>query len=426
VKELLREVFTDTLAQLEQRLREATPRGLGAAVRHAGAGGRVVLLAFGKAARNMAASVLPHLPAARTRGLLVPPATDAARLDPFEVIPGGHPLPTAGSFRAAARALELCRGASADDHVVFLISGGGSSLLEQPLDGAATVDAWRAFYLALVGCGARIDRVNAIRRRLSDVKGGRLALAAAAAAGQTTMLVRDVAGPLEDVASGPTGDFDGAPDTLRADLAEFGLLDALPEPLRTRVERGEVPRLQGLPSRVASHAAWITVLDESDARRFAMARLARADVVVDADGTTDDLPVERAAELLLQRLHELREQHAGRVALVATGELSVPLPANPGTGGRNQQFVLACAQRIAGQPITVLSAGTDGVDGNSPAAGALADGHTMVRARAAGFDVHDALRRCDAFPLLHALGDTIVTGPTGTNVRDLRVLVHHG
>jgi hydroxypyruvate reductase len=103
----------------------------------------------------------------------------------------------------------------------------------------------------------------------------------------------------------------------------------------------------------------------------------------------------------------------------------VPLPANPGIGGRNQQFVLECARLIRGRPITVLSGGTDGIDGNSTAAGGLADGHTMARARARGCDVHRALRDCDAFPLLQALGDTVVTGPTGTNVRDLRVLVHH-
>ncbi|MBL8735336.1 MAG: hypothetical protein JNL12_02800 [Planctomycetes bacterium] len=113
------------------------------------------------------------------------------------------------------------------------------------------------------------------------------------------------------------------------------------------------------------------------------------------------------------------------MALVAGGELSVPLPPDPGTGGRNQQFALACARRIRGQPITVLSCGTDGIDGNSPAAGAIVDGTTMVRARRTFLDVHAAMRRCDAFPLLHALGDTVLTGPTGTNVRDLRVLLAH-
>jgi hydroxypyruvate reductase len=141
----------------------------------------------------------------------------------------------------------------------------------------------------------------------------------------------------------------------------------------------------------------------------------------------DDLGWQRAGELLLHRLERMHRRWPGRsVAVISGGELSVPLPANPGMGGRNQQFALACARRIRGRPITVLSCGTDGVDGNSPAAGALVDGNTMARARRLGFDVHDHLRRCDAFPLLHALGDTVVTGPTGTNVRDLRLLVHRG
>lgn len=425
MKELLRQTFAATLRALDARLGEWTPRCAGAAIAHAERGGNVLVIAFGKAARRMAASLLPALPRERVRGLLVPPEPDDAPLPPLEVIAGGHPLPSAGSLRAAARALELCRAATANDHVVFLVSGGGSALLERPLDGAASLGEWRALYEALVGSGAAIDRVNRIRRRLSDVKGGRLALAAAGAAGQTTILVRDVRGPLEDVASGPTGSFPREPDSLRQDLAGLGLLAAVPPALRTRIERDDVPPLPELPARVVSACAWLTLLDERDARRQSSAHLGENGVLVDADAEVDELPVERAAEALLHRLDELQRRHAGRtVAVVSTGELSVPLPANPGIGGRNQQFVLACARHMRGRPITVLSCGTDGIDGNSPAAGAVADGHTMARARAAGFDVNEHLARCDAFPLLHALGDTVITGPTGTNVRDLRILVH--
>ncbi len=426
MKDRLRAHFAATVQALDRRLREWTPRCAAKARNAAARGGGVLVIAFGKAARPMATSLLAVLPPQTVRGLLVPPEPDDAPLPPLEVIPGGHPLPTAGSFRAAQRALELCRAVTPTDHVVFLVSGGGSAMLELPLAEAVGVADWRAFYRALVGCGAPIDRMNAIRRRLSQVKGGRLALAAAAAAGQMTILARDVRGPIEDVASGPTCDFTDAADTLRADLDEFGLLRSLPAPLREAVTQGTIPPLPELPA-PANKRAWATVLDEGYAQHQFAARLADDVAIVESADDVDDLPYEVAARRLLERLAKLAAAHPGtRVAIVTTGELSVPLPDDAGVGGRNQQFVLACARQIEGRPITVLSAGTDGIDGNSPAAGAIVDGTTMARARAAGFDADDALRRCDAFPLLAALGDTIVTGPTGTNVRDLRVLVHDG
>lgn len=427
VRRALREDFAATLAAVAARLDEWTWRCAGAAIDHAAAGGDVLVIAFGKAARRMAQSLLSALPTARVRGLLVPPEPDAAPLPPLEVLPGGHPLPTAGSFRAAARALALCAAATAKDHVVFLVSGGGSALLEQPLDPHVGVDAWRAFYRALVGSGAPIDRMNRIRRRLSAVKGGRLAFAARAAAGQTTVVLKDVPGPVEDVASGPSGHFEPAPDTLADDLRELGLVAALPEALAARASRRELPPLPELPDEVLSRAAWLTPVDEFDARRHFAARLAARAVHVDQDADVDDWPCERAADELLRRLGELADAHPGRaVGVVTTGELSVPLPADPGTGGRNQQFALACAVRIAGQPITVLSCGTDGIDGSSPAAGAVVDGTTAARARAAGFDPAAHLERCDAWPLLAAIGDAVVTGPTGINVRDVRALVTGG
>lgn len=424
MKDALREDFAATLAAVAARLDEWTWRCAGAAIDHAAAGGDVLVIAFGKAARRMAHSLLSAVPHERVRGLLVPPEPDTAPLPPLEVVAGGHPLPTAGSFRAAQRALALCAAATANEHVVFLVSGGGSALLELPLDRSVGVDAWRAFYRALIGCGAPIDRINRIRRRLSAVKGGRLAFAARGAAGQTTIVLKDVPGPVEDVASGPSGHFAAEPDTLAADLQQLRLVDALPPALAARAIRRELPPLPELPDEVLAHAAWLTPVDEFDARRHFAARLAARGVEVDQDADVDDWPYERAADELLARLDALARMRPGRpVALVTSGELSVPLPEQPGVGGRNLQFALACAVRIAGRPITVLSCGTDGVDGSSPAAGAVVDGTSAARARAAGLDPAAHLARCDAFSVLRATGDAVVIGPTGVNVRDLRALV---
>jgi len=424
VKERLRQLFGAVLRDLD----------VGAAVQRAvratfGQDDRrpKLVLALGKAARPMAEALLSALPGDPLRGLVVTPAPDTAPLGPFERLAGGHPLPDAGSLRAGARALELARSARADEDVLFLISGGGSSLCEAPLDPRVGVDAVRTLYRALVGCGAPIVAINTVRRHLSALKGGRLAQAAAAAHRRVTFCIADVPGdaPTGTIASGPTEPETTTRHDCCAVLDRHRLWDAVPALLQERLRADE-------PSQVVTPAdlcntEFTIVQDPRTAIAAAARHAAAAGWFVVADGSTDDWPYERAAEHLLRRLAQLRRRHPGRtVALLAGGELSVPLPCDPGTGGRNQQFALACARRIRGRPITVLSCGTDGIDGTSPAAGAIVDGTTMARARRRGLDVHGALRRCDAFPLLQTLGDTVLTGPTGTNVRDLRLLVAHG
>src|ERR1700676_1053688 len=141
------------------------------------------------------------------------------------------------------------------------------------------------------------------------------------------------------------------------------------------------------------------------------------------DNSTDDWPVDKAAENLLAQLEGLRLANPGqRVALIADGEVSSPVTGD-GIGGRNSAFVLACVEKIAGRRVTVLSAGTDGIDGNSPAAGAVADGETLARAHRARLDPRDGFRRSDAYNFFARLDDAIVTGPTGNNLRDLRILI---
>jgi hydroxypyruvate reductase len=163
------------------------------------------------------------------------------------------------------------------------------------------------------------------------------------------------------------------------------------------------------------------VLSNQTAVEKAGAAAAGQGFAVEVDNSCDDWDYERAADYLLDRLRKLG-QSVSRVCLISGGEVTVQV-SNGGTGGRNQQFALACAQKIAGENITVLSAGTDGVDGNSPAAGAVVDGSTLARARAAGIDPGAARAGFNAYPFFAALGDAILTGPTGNNVRDLRLLL---
>lgn len=426
MKRLLRAAFTATLRDLDVRRCMAVPveAHLSArAERHP-----LLVIAVGKAARSMAQALVDLLPGARLRGLVVPPEPDAAPLAPFEVIAGGHPLPTAGSVAAATRALELARSATPDEVVVFLVSGGGSAMFELPADSAVTLDELRTLYRALVGCGADITQINTVRRHLSAVKGGRLALAAAGAAGLVTMAISDVPGDaIAALASGPTAPDNSTVDHCRAVLDRSALWPAVPPALRARLERGDLPPPLRQRDALLQRAEFWRLLDERSARALLRRRLVASGCLVFEDTRTDDLHYRAAAAILLRRLDHLRRRHPGRrVALVSSGELSVPLPQVPGTGGRNQQFALHCARSIAGRPIAVLSCGTDGIDGNSPAAGAVVDGTTRARARRAGLDLGDGLQRCDAFPLLDALGDTVITGPSGTNVRDLRVLLYGG
>jgi hydroxypyruvate reductase len=164
------------------------------------------------------------------------------------------------------------------------------------------------------------------------------------------------------------------------------------------------------------------VLSNETAEKAAAAAASRQGFAVEIDHSCDDWDYARAADYLLDRLRAMR-RGVSKACIISGGEVTVKVPANAGTGGRNQQFALYCAQKIAGENIAVLSAGTDGIDGTSPAAGAVADGTTLDRAQKAGLDVSAHFNGFNSFPLFEKLGDSIQTGPTGNNVRDVRILM---
>jgi len=274
-----------------------------------------------------------------------------------------------------------------------------------------------------VACGAPIEDINTVRKHISAVKGGRLAVAANRAT-KITLAVSDVpAGRETALASGPT-----LPDpTTIADvqriLGEYSLRDRFSQTLRRWLDGGKMPETPKAGDRVFGKSHFLLLLGMDDLFHPAHHAAEAKGFIACCDNTTDDWPVEKAAKFLLEQLDELRKTHAGqRVAVLADGEVSSPVRGN-GIGGRNSAFVLACVEKIAGKKIAVLSAGTDGIDGNSPAAGAVADGETLEMARAIGLDPADAFRRSDAFTFFARFEDVIVTGPTGNNLRDLRILI---
>jgi glycerate 2-kinase len=200
-----------------------------------------------------------------------------------------------------------------------------------------------------------------------------------------------------------------------------GLLPQLPQSTRELFERHALEETPKSDDQAFYRSRWWTILSNQTAVEQASAAAERAGLTVHVDNSCDDWDYERAADYLLKRLRELRKE-SERVCLLSGGEVTVKVT-NGGIGGRNQQFALACAAKIAGESITVLSAGTDGVDGNSPAAGAVADGTTVTRARSQGLDEGKALTKFDAYPFFSVLGDAIEIGPTGNNLRDLRILL---
>ncbi len=385
---------------------------------------KIYVIAIGKAAHSMVSGLMPLLPPAATfTGVVSAPTPPVAPLKNFTYFVSGHPIPNQDSWNSARAILELLRTADSRTLVIFLLSGGGSALAEYPLDPSLTLDDVKSINRTLVTCGASIEAINTIRKHVSAIKGGRLA-AAAGPACKLTLAVSDVpAGRESALASGPT-----LPDpTTCADvhriLDDFHLRPKLPQRFVHWLDSADLPETPKPGDPAFSNSHFLLLLGMHDLFHAAHHASESHGLVACCDNSTDDWPIAAAVDSLLAQLDDLQSANPhSPVALIADGELSSPVTGN-GVGGRNSAFVLACVEKIREKPITVLSAGTDGIDGNSPAAGAVADGSTASRAAALGLNPADYFARSDAFTFFDKLGDAILTGPTNNNLRDLRFLI---
>lgn len=382
---------------------------------------RVLVVAMGKAAHTMLDSLIAQT-GSRLEGIVVCSHPSQSQHSGFRYFVGGHPLPNAESVRAARAILKYVSGLDEHTLVIYLISGGASALVEVPREDGVSIKDLIETYRVLVHSSATIGEINAIRKHISAIKGGRLAQAAYPAR-QVSVMVSDVPeNALDSLASGPTmPDTSTAADCYRI-AEEHELTNQFPETLRSIFieQRLEETSKRDDPAFVTSR--WWPILSSSSAAATAAAFVAKLGFAVEIDNAPDDWPCKRAADYLLSRVRELRKG-ASRVALISAGEITLKVPASAGAGGRNQHFVLYCAERIAGENICVLSGGTDGIDGDSPAAAAVADGTTVERARNSGENPETELKNFNTFPVFDRLGDAIITGPTGNNVRDVRVLL---
>ncbi|MBX9581045.1 MAG: DUF4147 domain-containing protein [Gemmataceae bacterium] len=411
---------------------ELTAGPLAGAVRHAR---RVLVVGAGKAGAGMAAGLEAALADTldRVEGVVSVPegATlplKRVRLHPAR--PVGVNEPTPAGVAGTEAMLRLLAAAGPDDVAVCLLSGGGSALLPTPADGITLADKLVVTKL-LHRSGAAIGEMNAVRKHLSRVKGGRLAEAFRGRL-LLSLIISDVVGdPLDVIASGPT-----APDPTTyaealAVLDRYDLRDQTPSAVIGHLARGaagelpEAPKV--LPPNVVNRVIASNRLSLDAAARTAAGLGYRVlDLGAFVEGETR--PVATAVAGVVRSIRRDGQPVAPPACLLIGGETTVTLGNDSGKGGRNQEFVLAVLAKLAESPgdlggVTILSGGTDGEDGPTDAAGAVADAGTLARAAALGLSADDHLRRHDAYPFFDATGDLLRTGLTGTNVMDVRVIL---
>jgi glycerate 2-kinase len=388
---------------------------------------RLLVIGIGKACIPMARVVESLLGDRISGGLAVTNAVIGPPLEQIETLIGGHPLPNSASFEAAAKALALLRENDGEETLVlFLITGGGSAMFELPIDPELTLDDLQAVNRVLVGCGARIGEINIVRRSLSAVKGGRLA-AAAPRSRRISLYISDVnSDDLSAVASGPTIPSPATAAEFCEIVDRHRLIEKFPVKVAALIERNL--KDSEAFDRAAQEISGTHHLLLDDRRALAAAkRIAESEYGMKVEIAEDlvEGDVESMMQIHLERVDALRRSAPDRmVCLLSGGEVMCPVRGD-GLGGRNQEFVLRAAIHLELRgldEIVVLSAGADGIDGNSPAAGAVADAESIRRAASAGISAEGRLINSDSYRFFEPLGDAIITGPTGNNVRDLRIL----
>jgi hydroxypyruvate reductase len=383
--------------------------------------GRLIVIGAGKASAAMAQAVEQHWPGPLS-GLVVTRYGYAVPCERIEIAEASHPVPDAAGMHAARRMLDLVGNLQADDTVLCLISGGGSSLLALPLDGITLADK-QALNRALLASGATIGEMNCVRRHLSAIKGGRLA-AACHPAQVITLAISDVPGDkLGDIASGPTvGDATTCDDAL-AIVRRYGM--DLPDSIRAALESGRGESVKPDDPRLAHTRT--TLIATPQMALEAAAEVARAAGVTpyilgdSIEGEARDVGKVMAGMALQTALRG--QPFPAPCVLLSGGETTVTVRGN-GSGGRNVEFLLALGIALDGREgIHALAGDTDGVDGQEEIAGALLAPDTLRRAWALGIKPRDSLDNNDGHSFFQALGDAVITGPTLTNVNDFRAIL---
>jgi len=382
--------------------------------------GRCVVVGAGKASAAMAAALEAAWPHVDLSGVVVTRYGHAVPTTRIEIIEASHPVPDDMSAEAAKRILAAVEGLTADDMVIALISGGGSALMVAPAEGMTLADKM-AVNRALLASGATISEMNAVRKHLSRIKGGRLALAAKPAK-VVSLLISDVPGDdPSEIASGPTVADPSDIKTVREIVSRYEL--DLPETVRKVLEKGEeTPKAGDIDEDVRMIAAPSLALQAAadEAVRLGLTPLILGDSL---EGESKDVGAVMPGIALPASRKGLPLK--GPAVLLSGGETTVTIGRGPaGKGGRNTEFLLSLALTLKGaESIWAIAGDSDGIDGVEDAAGALVTPDTLVRMRNAGADPRQSLVTHDSYTAFKAAGDLVVTGPTLTNVNDIRAIL---
>lgn len=391
----------------------------------------VVLVAVGKAAIPMAQAAADSLGAALTGGIVVTKHGHAERHTlpaTLRIVEAGHPVPDRAGLEGASAIVALLATTTERDRVLLLLSGGASALLPLPVDTISLTDLQATTDL-LLRAGATIGEINTIRKHLSRLKGGQLARLAAPAPVAALILSDVVGDPLDVIASGPTAPDSSTYADALAVLRRYNLQDRVPSPVREHLERGAAGHIAETPKPGDPIFDNITNILVGSNRLAALAaakaaqRLGYKTLLLSTFVEGEAREVAKMTAAMAKSLRAHGDPIAPPACLVWGGETTVTVRGR-GKGGRNQELALAAALAMEGLPdVALLALATDGTDGPTDAAGAIVDGHTARQAREAGLSIEAALRDNNAYPLLDAIGALLRTGPTGTNVNDITVVL---
>lgn len=389
---------------------------------------RVLVIGAGKASAAMAKALERLLGRRIAGGLVNVKYGHVAPLRRIQLHECGHPVPDAAGVEGARRIAEIAAGAGKDDLIFCVISGGASALLPLPAD-PITLEEKQKTTKLLLACGASIHEINAVRKHLSRIKGGQLARLAQPAT-VVSLLLSDVIGDdLDVIGSGPTAPDSSTFAEAKALLERYGIYERVPAAVRERIEKGiagaveETPK-PGAPefSRTQNLVVGSNLL-AVDAAAAKARELGYRTMVLSTFVEGETREVARVHAAILKEIRASGRPLRPPACVISGGETTVTLRGD-GLGGRNQEFVLAAAIDLDGyEGVAVLSGGTDGTDGPTDAAGAIADGTTLARARGKGLQARQYLDRNDSYHFFDALGDLMKTGPTNTNVMDVRILL---
>ncbi len=414
-REALNRIFRASIAA-------ADPRHMLAAHLPPRPAGRCVVVGAGKSAAVMAAALEDAWPDVELSGVVVTRYGHSVPTRRLRVVEASHPVPDANSEIGAQSVLQAVQGLGPGDLVIALISGGGSALMALPVEGLTLADK-QAVNRALLASGATISEMNAVRKHLSRIKGGRLA-AAAAPARVVTLAISDVPGDDPAViASGPTVPDPTTFSDARSIIARYGV--ALPTAVAARLteDADETPKPGQLPHtefRMIATPSMALRAASEEASRLGLLPLILGDAL---EGESREVGTMMAGIAKSVATHGLPIERPA--VLLSGGETTVSIgPEGAGRGGRNTEFLLALAVALGGRNgIWAVAGDTDGIDGTEDAAGAFVAPDTLARARAAGLDPHGVLDSHDSYGLFDAIGDLIRTGPTLTNVNDIRAIL---